>query len=65
MGKLRVTAVLEIVFNSSCITRQLPRHIGPTSIVKMWFGIRKNGLKVFCGASKLQPVGLPPTDNFF
>ena len=38
MGKLRVTAVLEIVFNSSCITQQLPRHIGPTWIVKMTLG---------------------------
>ena len=39
MGKLRVTAVLEIVFNSSsCITRQLLRqyHIGlGASIIKM------------------------------
>ena len=38
MGKLRVTAVLEIVFNSSCITQQLLRqyHIGlGTSIVKI------------------------------
>ena len=40
MGKLNVTPVLEIVFNS-CMTRQLPRryNIGlGTSIIKMLFG---------------------------
>ena len=47
MGKLRLTAVSEIVFNS-CVTQQLLRRYDielGTSIIKMYFGKCQEKLK--------------------
>ena len=66
MGKLTITAALEIVFNS-CTTRQLPRRYH--SVQVHWtlkcslLNLKKNWTNIFGGASELQPAGLPPTDN--